>query len=98
MIQILTYHVFALLNKCQPLKDCSYGSKYEQILICSYRSEFFTEQILSFQIETLFSKVVLFRKAYSKSQDLSLFNPNALRKAKIVYNFGLSECNRVKDW
>ena len=23
-------------------------------------------------------------------------NPNALRKAKIVYNFGLSECNRVK--
>ena len=23
------------------------------------------------------------------------FNPNALRKAKIVYNFGLSECNRV---
>ena len=24
------------------------------------------------------------------------FNPIALRKAKIVYNFGLSECNRVK--
>ena len=24
-------------------------------------------------------------------------NPNALRKAKIVYNFGLSECNRVKN-
>ena len=23
-------------------------------------------------------------------------NPVALRKAKIVYNFGLSECNRVK--
>ena len=23
------------------------------------------------------------------------FNPVALRKAKIVYNFGLSECNRV---
>ena len=23
-------------------------------------------------------------------------NPFALRKAKIVYNFGLSECNRVK--
>ena len=22
-------------------------------------------------------------------------NPTALRKAKIVYNFGLSECNRV---
>ena len=25
------------------------------------------------------------------------FNPTALRKAKIVYSFGLSECNRVKD-
>ena len=24
-------------------------------------------------------------------------NPIALRKAKIVYNFGLSECNRVKQ-
>ena len=24
------------------------------------------------------------------------FNPIALRKAKIVYNFGFSECNRVK--
>ena len=24
------------------------------------------------------------------------FNPVALRKAKIVYNFGLSDCNRVK--
>ena len=23
------------------------------------------------------------------------FNPSALRKAKIVYYFGLSECNRV---
>ena len=25
------------------------------------------------------------------------FNPIALRKAKIVYNFGLSECNRVNS-
>ena len=25
----------------------------------------------------------------------SNFNPFALRKAKIVYNFGLSECSRV---
>ena len=24
------------------------------------------------------------------------FNPTAFRKAKIAYNFGLSECNRVK--
>ena len=27
---------------------------------------------------------------------LNKFNPIALRKAKIVYNFGLSGCNRVK--
>ena len=26
------------------------------------------------------------------------FNPIALRKAKIVYNFGLYECNRVKSF
>ena len=25
-----------------------------------------------------------------------VINPIALRKAKIAYNFGLSECNRVK--
>ena len=24
-------------------------------------------------------------------------NPTVLRKAKIVYNFGVSECNRVKQ-
>ena len=30
-----------------------------------------------------------------EEQTLSVY-PFALRKAKIVYNFGLSECNRVK--
>ena len=29
------------------------------------------------------------------SKNCSHLNPIALRKAKIVYNFGLSECNRV---
>ena len=29
-------------------------------------------------------------------QKTKAFNPSALRKAKIVYNFGLSECNRIK--
>ena len=29
-------------------------------------------------------------------KSVNSFNPIALRKAKIVYNFGLSECNRVK--
>ena len=27
-----------------------------------------------------------------------VLNPIALRKAKIVYNFGLSQCNRLKLW
>ena len=37
------------------------------------------------------------RLCKQKSQKLSAFvNPIALRKAKIVYNFGLSECNKVK--
>ena len=34
---------------------------------------------------------------FSLSYILPLFNPTALRKAKIVYNIGLSECNRVKQ-
>ena len=40
---------------------------------------------------------------YFQGQNLLLqmqilsFNPNALRKAKIVCNFGLSECNMVKS-
>ena len=33
--------------------------------------------------------------AISKASSI-LINPIALRKAKIAYNFGLSECNRVK--
>ena len=33
--------------------------------------------------------------SYGEDKKLQL-NPIALRKAKIVYNFGLSGCNRVK--
>ena len=32
----------------------------------------------------------------STESSLIRHNPIALRKAKIVYNFGFSECNRVK--
>ena len=35
------------------------------------------------------------KKVMSKSKR-QILNPVALRKAKIVYNFGLSECSRVK--
>ena len=48
------------------------------------------------------SKMCLILKEFSTEgensfcQELILINPIALRKTKIVYNFGLSECNRVK--
>ena len=42
-------------------------------------------------------KVALSTCAYrSLVSENPVFNPIALRKAKIVYSFGLSECNRVK--
>ena len=31
-----------------------------------------------------------------QSEHIHYLNPIAFRKAKIVYNFGLSECNKVK--
>ena len=41
-----------------------------------------------------------YRKKFLPEKQILFFNPTALRKAKIVYNFiynlGLSECNRVK--
>ena len=44
--------------------------------------------------------MILNHNSLTESSDLNLglfmFNPIAPRKAKIVYNFGLSECNRVK--
>ena len=32
----------------------------------------------------------------SHGNESEKFNPTALRKTKLVYNFGLSECNRIK--
>ena len=37
-----------------------------------------------------------YRKSIYSSKG-KFFNSIALRKAKIVYNLGLSECNRVKE-
>ena len=38
-----------------------------------------------------------YRKEFTLPEANSFFNPIALRKAKIVCNFGLSECNRVNS-
>ena len=56
------------------------------------------------QRETTFVTSYLYLWARKPIQETGAFliwklpsiNPIALRKAKIVYNFGLSECNRVK--
>ena len=39
-------------------------------------------------------KIIYDLKSFN-SISVSLYKPTALRKAKIVYNCGLSECNRV---
>ena len=50
---------------------------------------------------SIFSAVyILLLSAFTFSSVMQLFlffNPIALRKAKIAYNFGLSECNRVNN-
>ena len=38
------------------------------------------------------------RKDRQKNRLEDIINPTALRKAKNVYYFGLSECNGVKRW
>ena len=45
--------------------------------------------------ETTFVTFCLFSGKTKASQKGSTLNPIAHRKAKIVYNFDLSECNRV---
>ena len=44
----------------------------------------------------IFISIVLFYKVKHGIGLLVQLNSIALRKAKIVYNFGLSKCNRVK--
>ena len=47
-------------------------------------------------MEILAGKATLPFLFWLQSQSESTLNPVALRKAKIVCNFGLSECKRVK--
>ena len=50
-------------------------------------------------LSALFALTNLFQYMYSPMNKfiyMGLFNPTALRKAKSVCNFGLSESNRVK--
>ena len=46
----------------------------------------------------LFKICIIYNSKISLRQNVrNQINPIALKKAKIVYNFGLSECNSVKD-
>ena len=47
---------------------------------------------MAMQVESAFP---MFVKHLSNLQSSLFFNPTALKKAKIVNNFGLSECNWV---
>ena len=43
-------------------------------------------------------KIIFIQNSRFRIYSGTSFNPIALRKAKIAYNFGLSECKRVIDW
>ena len=63
---------------------------------CPCETAFFTSMVgLTIHFQGRNSEI-LFLIAFLIGAD-SFLNPIALRKAKIVYNFGLSECNRVKE-
>ena len=48
-------------------------------------------------MSSLSQRAILKRKEFALGGQIHSFNPFALRKAKIAYNFGQSECNRVKS-
>ena len=76
---------------------CFHFSNGQQI----FRKEFISLKANSFLYkQSPFEKVLLLRDANNtKLRNLFPFvSPTALRKAETVYNFGLSECNRVKNW
>ena len=54
-----------------------------------------TESVLYFNMENEISKATD-RTCYLGDHLKRGFNPTALRKANIVYKFGLSECNKIK--
>ena len=70
------------------LKDNGEVASPESVPIHLYKSLNFNRKYCVF--------ILIFFVAMMGKSTLCKFNPTALRKAKIVCNFGLSECNRVK--
>ena len=54
-------------------------------------------QVLWIAIMTNETWKVVPSQTHSEQSDLKQFNPVALRKAKTIYSFGLSKCNRVNQ-
>ena len=81
----LPFSLLPLFSKGSTLKGKN--SRWKVFIALGNKEE--VTKVVSFEKETVMERHggVLIR--------LNLFNPIALRKAKIVYNFGLSECNRV---
>ena len=50
---------------------------------------------VNYKIKQILIGDVCLRK---KKENHIIFNPVALRKAKIIYHFGLSECKGLKFW
>ena len=56
-----------------------------------------TTCLFLYMIKPFRNRVCCTRKRLLKTGQILSFNPIALRRAKIVNNFGPSECNRVKS-
>ena len=83
--------------------SCKIGVSYSQNNFAYFRSDGVSlpktiPKNLNLSCETETFGIVMKEKNLSCYQINMVFYPIALRKAKIVYNFGLSECNRVKGF
>ena len=82
-----------------------YGKNFNKLMICIYQWENY--DVMTLKYDKLFDNIIWGesvpvsskKKCYTMPDTLivSTINPIALRKAKIAYNFGLSECIGVKS-
>ena len=67
-------------------------------MIRQYRNvQMESEYFMFLRLDRRMNRQIAQKTEHSLKQALYGFNPIALRKAKIVCNFGLSECNRVTN-
>ena len=88
---------FSVKHKLWPFIRIWVPSYFHNLPPVLDRETTFLTPSLLFYTKKTSKRDILFNKRISPRRANSFFNPAALRKAKIVYNFGLSECNRVKE-